>query len=786
MRLPIRARLTAWYVVLLAAILAALGTFVATSLHRDLTDAVERSLRSAAGHIAAGYRTEGSKDFRDVGATVLPPDAGAQVLDPSGRVVVSAGAPIALRPMVGPRVRATVLSGTRARLTIPLGPRRDPYRVLASRIARGGEPGVLVAAQSLSGARAATDRVVGLLLVAGPVALLLTAAGGWWLARKALRPVERMAARAERIEIDRLDERLPAGTGDELGRLAATLNAMLDRLARGVEDRRRLIGDASHELRTPLAVMRAELDVTLDDDALDPAAREVLESAREEVARLTGIVDGLLTLARIDEGDLALERVRLDLRDVTAAVARGFAPLAAEHGVSIVADGEPALVNGDRDRLQRAISNLADNAVKASPPGRTVTLSAWAQDGRAGVRVRDEGSGVPEHARERIFDRFARLDEARDRLSGGSGLGLAICRELVEAHGGTVSVTSGADGSTFLISLPGTGAPAPARAGAGAARGRRPLRPPRLESWRVTSGDGSAIARIGVVLHPRRDVTGPIAALEGWSAAHGCGLLQIARVPDGPQVAPDGDAADTSLVVAIGGDGTVLAGLRAASASARPVMGVACGSLGALTTVSDTALVWALDAFAAGKWAAHRVPALRVADAAGATATAINDIAVVRAGGNQVSVEIEADGVLYGRFSGDGVIASTQVGSSAYGLAAGGPILAPGSDAWAITPLAPHGGCIPSLVLGRASRGRLAVTPGFAGARVEADGQPAALEPGALELGLQPDFGTLVRVGDEEAVLTGLRRRKVVMDSPRMLARDARLEQSRAAGGPVP
>ena len=304
-----------------------------------------------------------------------------------------------------------------------------------------------------------------------------------------------------------------------------------------------------------------------------------------------------------------------------------------------------------------------------------------------------------------------------------------------------------------------------------------------VESSGVTSADGRPISRVGVVLHPKRDLSRPLSALQDWVAEHGAELIQLSRVPDGPDVAPDGDAAATSLIVAVGGDGTVLAALRAAAASRRPVLGVACGSLGALTTVAaGAALVDALDAFAAGDWVAQRVPALQVADATGTTAAAINDLVVVRDGGNQVSTEVEADGVLYGRFSGDGVITSTQLGSSAYGLAAGGPILAPGSDAWTITPLAPHGGRVPPLVLGIGSTARLAVAPGFAGARVEIDGQQTRLEPAALEIGHLGEFGTLVRVGEEESFLAGLRRRRIVMDSPRMLARDARLDQARIDG----
>jgi NAD+ kinase len=298
----------------------------------------------------------------------------------------------------------------------------------------------------------------------------------------------------------------------------------------------------------------------------------------------------------------------------------------------------------------------------------------------------------------------------------------------------------------------------------------------------VSTVDGPPIRQIGVVVHPKRDVARTVASLRDWAADRGAELVQLARMEDGPDVAPDGDAADTALVVAIGGDGTVLAALRVASVVQRPVLGIACGSVGALTTVQGTELLDALDAFAAGEWERKPIPALRVTDADGATGFAINDLVVVRDGGNQVSVEVEADGVLYGRFAGDGVIASTQIGSSAYGLAAGGPILAPGSDAWSITPLTAHGGCVPPLVLGADSTARLVIAPGFAGARIEVDGQPARLEPEALTLSVRPDFGTLVRVGEEEAFLEGLRRRNIIMDSPRMLAREARLERARVDG----
>jgi NAD+ kinase len=295
----------------------------------------------------------------------------------------------------------------------------------------------------------------------------------------------------------------------------------------------------------------------------------------------------------------------------------------------------------------------------------------------------------------------------------------------------------------------------------------------------MTGDDGRPIARIGMVVHPRRDLRRALGALHAWADGHGVDLRQLAAKPGVPEVAPRGRAEETALVVAVGGDGTVLAALRMAAPAHRPVLGVACGSLGALTTVADQEIAAALDAFAAGEWAADAVPALAIRDGQGREAHAFNDLVVVRDGGNQVSCEVEADGTLYARFSGDGVIASTQLGSSAYALAAGGPLLAPKSDAWLVTPLAAHGGSVPALVLGARSRCRLLVEPGYAGARVEVDGQAAELDSRELALTLHQDFGTLVRAGGDESFITSLRRRGIVEDSPRMRVREARLERTK-------
>jgi signal transduction histidine kinase len=230
---------------------------------------------------------------------------------------------------------------------------------------------------------------------------------------------------------------------------------MLDRLDRGLAERKRLVADASHELRTPLAVMRSELDVALAYDDLEPPAAEVLASAREEVETMTRTVENLLTLARVDEGRLELLRQPLELRRIVDEVAADIGPIAADRGITVRASGEPAEVSADRDRLRQVVANFVDNAVKYSHHGDEVRIATWRENGEAGVTVADDGVGLPAHALSVVFDRFYRVDDARVREQGGSGLGLAICREIAVAHGGRVWAESEPGrGARFSLALP--------------------------------------------------------------------------------------------------------------------------------------------------------------------------------------------------------------------------------------------------------------------------------------------------------------------------------------------
>jgi NAD+ kinase len=279
--------------------------------------------------------------------------------------------------------------------------------------------------------------------------------------------------------------------------------------------------------------------------------------------------------------------------------------------------------------------------------------------------------------------------------------------------------------------------------------------------------------RLGLVVHPRREIDTAIENARTWADAHSAELVQIKVSGQERVVADAGEVADCDLILAVGGDGTALHALHAAASVNRPVLGVACGSLGALTATAAEDLAEALDSLDAGRWSPRLLPGLRVVGGAGER-VAINDLVVVRRGPSQVIVEIHVDGQLYVRFAGDGIVAATPLGSSAYTLAAGGPILAERSDGIVLTPLAPHGGCCPPLVVGTASDVRLVIEPGYAGARLEFDGQVEEEQPTELHVTRVEKYATLVGLGDAEPLLAGLRRRRILIDSPRVLARDDR------------
>jgi NAD+ kinase len=285
----------------------------------------------------------------------------------------------------------------------------------------------------------------------------------------------------------------------------------------------------------------------------------------------------------------------------------------------------------------------------------------------------------------------------------------------------------------------------------------------------------AVLRRVALVVHPARPVDGALETLTRWAAAHGVDVVQLAVDGDRHRdVAPLGTVEDGDLVVAVGGDGTVLAALRAAAAKGAPVLGVACGSLGALTAVAAEQLADKLGRVWDGEWIARSLPALSIRSADGRQEWAANDFVVVRRGAGQLVADVAVDDELYARVAGDGVVVATALGSSAYSMAAGGPVLAAGTAAFVVTPLAMHGGSAPPLVVPGDAAVTVEVRPGFAGFDVEIDGRQRVGEARRFELALHPDKLTLVTFGTAGRGLSGLRERRLITDSPRVLARDDR------------
>lgn len=459
MKLPIRVRLTAWYALLLAAILVALGAFVVLRLRSDLRSGIDREVRDGAMTIAGNYVHEGVSGFREISAAAVPRTGSAtQVLARSGRVVIGYGGVVADRPMLSASARDAAFAGRSELLELKLGKAQRAFRVTAAPVRTRGATQLVVVAESLEDIDDAVRRILVLLLLAAPAALFTAGLVGWWLLRKALAPVQRMTRKADQIGIDRLSERLTApNPNDEVGELAGTLNAMLDRLEQGVEAKRRVIADASHELRTPLAVMRAEVDVRLRRQGVTDAERTVLESVREETDRMGRSVDNLLALAQAEEGRLELLPADLDLLEVIENAVRPLRGLAAANQLELSIRGESWEARGDPQRVELALTNLIENAIKFTPRGGSIVVSSWREPGSVGVTVSDTGSGIAADAQARVFDRFYRASHRPgDRTTtAGGGLGLAICQEIASAHGGAVTVRSEAGhGSSFTLSLP--------------------------------------------------------------------------------------------------------------------------------------------------------------------------------------------------------------------------------------------------------------------------------------------------------------------------------------------
>ena len=485
----LRARLTLWYTALLTGMLVLFGAAAFILLDRGLRGHMDASLKSVAVSIADSVRRP-PRTGRDLGAALdallgplgpLGPGPASRffrLLDPFGRPDPRVTARPRLQFPLSPKAQLNARQGreTYQTITLPLpekgGDRGgSPVRLLTLPVIERGRIIHLVqVAMPLESADMARSRFLLILLGLIPLALGGAGIGGWFLARHALAPVDAMVEAARAIEAEDLSRRIEAANStDELGRLAAVLNAMLARLERAFAAVRHFSADAAHELRTPLTILKGELEVALRSPPTPAEYRHVLVSCLEEVDRLSALVADLLFLARSDSGNMSIARTPVDLTAVLRDVCAALGALAETAHITLQSETPTELwTRGSETMLFRLMFNLGENAIKYTPEGGTVTLTLEPRGTEACLSVTDTGAGIALEEQRHIFDRFYRTDPARSHAQnrGGSGLGLALARSIVLAHEGRIRVASSLGrGSCFTVRLPLVTAQQPAPTG---------------------------------------------------------------------------------------------------------------------------------------------------------------------------------------------------------------------------------------------------------------------------------------------------------------------------------
>jgi heavy metal sensor kinase len=332
-----------------------------------------------------------------------------------------------------------------------------PMRIATFPLVRDGQiVGALQVGVSLEDVEDTLRLLRRVLLVLAPAMLLLASGGGWFLAQRALAPIDRITRTAQRISAENLSGRIGlVGPEDEVGRLARTFDAMLARLEAAFVRQRQFTADASHELRTPLTAIIGQIDVAVERPRRAESYRETLLGVREQAQRLARLASDLLFLARADAQPIVQAVEPIDLQTLLPAIVAQVEPLAGERDQTIAIALAPLVVRGNEDLLIRLILNLLDNAIRYTPTGGRISVECAKDCAYAVIRVRDSGPGIaPEHLPQ-LFERFYRVDRGRNRAQGGSGLGLAIAQSIAQAHGGHITVESTVgQGSTFAVFLP--------------------------------------------------------------------------------------------------------------------------------------------------------------------------------------------------------------------------------------------------------------------------------------------------------------------------------------------
>ncbi len=473
-------RLVTWYAGVLTAVFVVLGVltliFLRHYLEAAVLDTQVRRARQIADTLLVAIDRTGEEAIAREVEELYSPEANDRFI----RITRTGSAPAPAGGEPRSAARTVYLSGpphdsTFVPVDVPAaaGPasydrqgvlaRKEVLRsgsLLIAAVSHAGQPGeryIVEVGVSTERTESTLRQVLWLLTVGLPIGVIVAVTGGFVLVRRALKPVDGIAQKAEAITQLNLSERLPVlHTGDELERLSISLNHMISRLEDAIQSSKRFVADASHELRTPLTVLRGELETLAQDAGLKAGTRESVGSLLEEVDRLAEIVESLLALSKLDAGEASAERVRFDLGELVTTTAGQMCLLAEDKHISVNCDVAPGvIVEGDRARMKQVVVNLLDNAIKYTPDGGRVVLKI-ARDGDYAIfDVMDTGVGIPSEALPHMFKRFFRVDDSRSRDQGGAGLGLSIVKSICAAQGAEVNVTSTpGGGSCFRVRQP--------------------------------------------------------------------------------------------------------------------------------------------------------------------------------------------------------------------------------------------------------------------------------------------------------------------------------------------
>lgn len=456
-RLPIRVRLTMWYVLLMGLTFLLVGAYLSVRFQSTLLESVDSGLQLAVASSLAMIDDESrmlafdQSDYAlltndEIGKSTIV----VRLLSLQGEVLDMLGAPYQV-PLWTPSETGFVTQE----------PENDgaPWRIYSQPVLSqdGVELGWIQAAQSLEAMNKTLDGFRTQLLWLLPVIIILASAGGYFFAGRMLRPIDQITRAADEIEVRDLAWRMSyRGPADEIGRLARTFDRMLERLQVAFESERRFTADAAHELRTPLTALKGQIDVALSRERSLREYQDTLGNLSSYVGQLIRLSNALLFFSLSDQRRLAWEPTEVDLAQSLSVIVEHVQPLTEEKSLKLSAEiAEDLLVVGDTDHLTRLFWNLLDNAVKYTPEGGTITLKATRDRSYVQVAIKNSSLGIAQEHLPFLFDRFYRVDTDRSRATGGSGLGLAIAREIVRLYQGSIEVQSvPGENVLFTVRLP--------------------------------------------------------------------------------------------------------------------------------------------------------------------------------------------------------------------------------------------------------------------------------------------------------------------------------------------